>query len=96
MPKAENNRYFSSPVHGKKSAKTSGTSMEVILGPEAVASTNYGSKTNSASISSHMRPINDKDYLVAPSGKTSGLWVAGHLLNDNLGGSGTSEGVQNN
>jgi len=90
MPKATDSRYFTHPIHGKKSTKTSGTSMEVILGPEATASTNYGSKTTSDSISSHMRPLNDKDYLAALSGKKSGLWVAGHLLNDNLGGSGTS------
>jgi hypothetical protein len=90
MTRATDNRYFSYPIHGTKSTKTSGTSMEVILGPEAVETTNYGSKTNSDSISSRMRPLNDKDYLVSSSGKKSGLWVAGHLLNDNLGGSGTS------
>ena len=90
MAKKTNDIYFSYPVHGSKSTKTSGTSMEVILGPDAVESTNYGSKTNSDSISSHMRALNDKDYLVPAPGKKSGLWVAGHLLNDNLGGSGTS------
>ncbi len=55
--------------------------MFVILGPAACQSTNYGSKTTPHSIASRMRPLNAKDH---------NGWVAGHLLNDNMGGSGTS------
>lgn len=88
MTKAVDKRYFTYPIHGKTSSATSGTSMSVVLGPEAIKSTNYGSGTDSTSISSHMKPLNTKDYTIVGTG-TKGLWVAGHLLNDNLGGSGT-------
>ncbi|HMY38013.1 MAG TPA: hypothetical protein PK011_01700, partial [Marinagarivorans sp.] len=88
MAKAVDKRYFIYPVHGKACSATSGTAMSVILGPEAIKSTNYGSGTDSTSISSYMKPLNTKDYTIIGTGP-KGLWVAGHLLNDNLGGSGT-------
>lgn len=60
--------------------------MEVILGSDAVKPENYGSSTNANSIKSHMTKLNTKDYTLTPAGIQKGLWVAGHLLNDNLGG----------
>jgi hypothetical protein len=54
--------------------------MVVVLGPDAASSVNYGSSTSSRSIPQLMRPLLDHD---------PGKWVAGHLLNDNLGGPGT-------
>jgi len=90
MPIKENNQYFIDPVYGDTSRKTSGTSMEVVLGPDAIKSENYGSSTNSNSIKSHMEKLNAKDFTLTSAGAQKGLWVAGHLLNDNLGGSGVA------
>ncbi|HEV2736277.1 MAG TPA: hypothetical protein VGV85_15640, partial [Longimicrobiaceae bacterium] len=72
-------RYHRKPSHGPVST-TGGTWMEVVLGPSAAKSVNYGSKTGPASIPGLMSPLHAHD---------PGKWVAGHLLNDNLGGSGT-------
>lgn len=72
-------RYLRDPVFGG-TGTFGGVSMDVCLGPAAAWPTNYGSKTNSTSISSRMQPLHDRD---------PGKWVAGHLLNDNLGGDGT-------
>lgn len=72
-------QYLEGPVHGSR-GKFGGTSMTVVLGPSAADTTNYGSKTNAGSIPKLMRPLHDQD---------PDKWVAGHLLNDNLGGSGT-------
>jgi len=89
--------YFINPDYGDSCASRggSGTSMEVTLGPGAVASTNYGSKTGATSIPRCMEPLNAKDYTILISGLQAGtargLWVAGHLLNDNLGGLGTQD-----
>jgi hypothetical protein len=87
MTKAIDQRYFIYPEHGATNVRTSGTKMAVILGPDAGESTNYGAAPYN-SISGHMGKLNEKDYTYVGSG-TKGLWVAGHLLNDNLGGSGT-------
>lgn len=73
-------RYHRSPVYGPVGT-TGGTSMEVVLGPHAAKSVNYGSKTGPGSIPGLMGPLHAYD---------PGKWVAGHLLNDNLGGSGTA------
>ncbi|MCH9684443.1 MAG: hypothetical protein K0V04_23615 [Deltaproteobacteria bacterium] len=54
--------------------------MDVILGPMAAESSNYGSGTGPNSIKKLMKPLKDRDQ---------GKWIAGHLLNDNLGGSGS-------
>jgi hypothetical protein len=72
-------RYHSKPAYGLV-GPTGGTEMSVILGPHAAKSVNYGSRTCAQSIPGLMRPLHAYD---------PGLWVAGHLLNDNLGGSGT-------
>jgi hypothetical protein len=72
-------RYHSKPVYGLV-GPTGGTEMSVILGPHAAKSVNYGSKTCALSIPGLMAPLHLRD---------PGKWVAGHLLNDNLGGSGT-------
>lgn len=72
-------RYHSKPVYGLV-GPTGGTEMSVILGPQAAKSVNYGSKTCALSIPGLMAPLHLRD---------PGKWVAGHLLNDNLGGSGT-------
>ncbi len=53
--------------------------MRVILGPAATESTSYGSRTSASSIPGLMSGLHRRD---------PGKWVAGHLLNDNLGGSG--------
>ncbi len=71
-------RYLKQPAWGPLGT-TSGTGMVVILGPAAVEPTNYGSRTGQHSIPSLMRPLHVRD---------PGKWVAGHLLNDNMGGSG--------
>lgn len=73
-------QYLFEPVHGPK-GKFGGTEMFVILGPAACRPSNYGSGTTSSSLAGHMRPLKRKD---------PGKWIAGHLLNDNMGGSGTA------
>lgn len=90
MAKYQNEYYFIDPIYGATSAKTSGTYMKVTLGPLAGESTHYGSKTGSTSIPGHMGQLNSKDYTISSNGGCVGLWVAGHLLNDNLGGCGKS------
>lgn len=72
-------RYHKKPVYGPVSP-TGGTEMSVVLEPHAAKSVNYGSATCAASIPGLMSPLHARD---------PGKWVAGHLLNDNLGGSGT-------
>ncbi len=72
-------RYHVKPLHGPVNT-TGGTAMDVVLGPLAAKSVNYGSATCGASIPGLMGPLHARD---------PGKWVAGHLLNDNLGGSGT-------
>lgn len=71
-------RYLRDPDWGM-AGTFGGTSMDVILGPTAAKSVNYGSKTSAKSIPSLMRPLHARD---------PDKWVAGHLLNDNLGGDG--------
>lgn len=71
-------RYIEEPNFGPP-GNFGGTYMHVILGPAAAKPTNYGSKTSAKSIPSLMRPLHDRD---------PDKWVAGHLLNDNLGGDG--------
>lgn len=88
MPNYVDEQYFIHPVYGATCSKTSGTSMEVILGPKAIESVNGGSATGAGSIPGHMTPLNAKDYTVTASGSLLGLWVAGHLLNGELGGCG--------
>lgn len=87
-----NDIYFVKPSWGPTDAgrRCTGTSMKVVLGPLAVDSRNYGSRTNPSSIHQAMVPLKRKDYIQFGKNMTKkGLWVAGHLLNDNLGGSGT-------
>lgn len=72
-------RYHRKPSYGPV-GKTGGTYMQVVLGPTAAFPENRGSSTNASSIPGLMRPLHAED---------PGKWVAGHLLNDNLGGSGT-------
>lgn len=71
-------KYHKGPIHGLI-GKTGGTYMKVVLGPRAAKSVNYGTKTSPGSIPRLMNPLHLRD---------PGKWVAGHLLNDNLGGSG--------
>jgi len=71
-------RYLVNPVYGPTNA-AGGSHMFVVLGPMAVDPRNYGSRTGKMSIPSLMNPLHERD----PGG-----WVAGHLLNDNMGGSG--------
>jgi hypothetical protein len=82
--------YFAEPVWGATHAGRggSGTRMEVILGPNAVASTNYGSKPGPTSIHRCMKPLNALNFSVTRTGVKKGKWIAGHLMNDNMGGSG--------
>ena len=74
-------RYHVDPVHGPR-GNSGGTRMEVVLGPSAAKSVYYGSATGPMSIPHLMRPLHLRD---------PGKWVAGHLLNDNLGGSGMDD-----
>ena len=85
--------YFEEPVYGATHAARggSGSSMKVILGPRAIQSTNYGSKPGPSSIYRCMTPLNKLDFSVSKKGVKRGKWIAGHLMNDNMGGS----GVQN-
>lgn len=88
---ADDYRYFATPCWGKVDALRggSGTGMWVVLGPMAIEPSNYGTSTNSTSIYNCMNPLNSVNFTETKSGGQKGLWVAGHLLNDNLGGSGT-------
>lgn len=77
-------QYFSAPVWGVSSPAAGGSKMNVTLGPTAVHSTNYGS-VPTGNTPSVMRRLLDN---YAPYG-----WIAGHLLNDNLGGPGTAKNL---
>ena len=76
-------QYFTAPTWGIHTGKDGGSSMTVVLGPYAGESTNYGSApaNNTPSV---MRKLLDEFGAYG--------WIAGHLLNDNLGGHG---GAQN-
>lgn len=71
--------YLVDPRHALK-GPFGGTAMEVTLGPAGVDSTNRGSGTSDQSIPKWMKPLHTRD---------PDCWIAGHLLNDNMGGSGT-------
>ncbi|WP_377805657.1 hypothetical protein ABNQ38_03155 [Azospirillum sp. A29] len=77
--------YFMAPKWGRELAGGGGgTSVHVIMGPGAIASSNYGSKPqrNAPRCITALR----RDH---PKVK----WIAGHLLNDNMGGPGVSENL---
>ncbi|BAZ23368.1 hypothetical protein NIES4073_42560 [Kalymmatonema gypsitolerans NIES-4073] len=86
--------YFVEQKYGNLK-RNSGSSMSVILGPK-IDNSGKGSETNHESIPDIIKPLNNEDFTVkekrTASGETKnlrhGLWVAGHLLNANLGGSG--------
>lgn len=72
--------FLEDPSYGLAHAtRGSGTSMTAILGPNQ-GLMYLGSQTNGTSISGVMGPLLTRD---------PGKWVAGHLLNGELGGSGT-------
>ncbi|MBI3231148.1 MAG: hypothetical protein HYZ45_13550 [Burkholderiales bacterium] len=81
--------YFAEPIWGPEDASRggSGTSMWVILGPHAL-DTGLGSTTSYTSIYDCMTALNSQNFKILKNGQKKGYWVAGHLLNDNLGGSG--------
>lgn len=72
--------YLEEPKWGAKVAGRGGTSVEVVLGPAACDPANYGSKASAKAVRMLGRlkksPLSDMN------------WIAGHLLNDNMGGSG--------
>jgi hypothetical protein len=72
-------RYIIGPVWGESLGAAGGVSMKVTLGPTAGQTTNYGSTpgANTPTIMATLK-LNFAGY----------GWVAGHLLNDNLGGLG--------
>lgn len=72
-------QYMVAPLWGPHSASSGGTSMEVTLGPLGGNSEFYGS-TPALNTPSVMRKLLDDHGSYG--------WVAGHLLNDNLGGPG--------
>jgi hypothetical protein len=74
-------RYHMAPAYGPRGL-SGGTRMEVVLGPAAAHPVNYGTGTSMLSIPRLMQPLHQRD---------PGKWIAGHLLNDNLGGSGTDD-----
>ncbi|HTE47429.1 MAG TPA: hypothetical protein VK636_19465 [Gemmatimonadaceae bacterium] len=74
-------RYFTDPLYGDWDAGTGATSMEVLIGPAQADLGNYGG-TPDANTPTIMRMLLD-----SPEYNYFG-WIAGHLLNDNLGGPG--------
>jgi hypothetical protein len=74
-------RYFSNPVYGKHSKAAGGTSVHTQIGPGQGEIGNYGS-TPDGDTPTSLTTLR-RDY-------ASFGWVAGHLLNDNLGGPGTA------
>lgn len=75
-------RYFVDPVYGEYTATEGATSMEVVIGPAQALLVNYGS-TPDSNTPAVMRSLLSGPY-------SSFGWVAGHLLNDNLGGPGVA------
>lgn len=76
--------YFTAPVWGSSTAVAGGTYMHVQLGPASLDSVNRGSAPE-ANTPTVMERLNGIGARYAGFG-----WVAGHLLNDNLGGPGTA------
>ncbi len=77
-------RYITSPIWGPWSARNGGTSMSVVLGPNANLSINYGSTPRADTPS----------VMIALKAQSPNFhWKAGHLLNDNLGGPGTANNL---
>jgi hypothetical protein len=74
-------QYFSDPVWGDSETFAGGTSMSVALGPEAGQRGNYGSEPVPG-VCTAVEALNGSDVLAAYG------WIKGHLLNDNLGGTG--------
>jgi len=77
-------QYFTDPTWGLHTAQAGGSSMTVVLGPHAGESTHYGS-TPAANTPSVMRKLLDEFGAYG--------WIAGHLLNDNLGGAGVARNL---
>lgn len=77
-------QYFTAPTWGIHTAKDGGSSMKVVLGPYAGESNNYGST-----------PANNTPLVMRKLLDTFGTygWIAGHLLNDNLGGHGVARNL---
>jgi hypothetical protein len=77
---AKSDAYFTAPTYGDSTAVRGATRMSVVLGPSAGNPTNYGSgpDPNTPTV---MRGLLDGEH-------NGHGWIAGHLLNDNLGGPG--------
>lgn len=77
-------RYMVDPVWGQHEARGGGTTMEVTIGPLQGGIGYYGS-TPEPNTPTVMRTLLDDHPAYG--------WVAGHLLNDNLGGPGTAKNL---
>jgi hypothetical protein len=79
-------RYFVAPSYGSNTSGYGASSMTATIGPAQQNSGNYGSPPG-PSTPEIMRDLLD-------SGKLNHFgWVAGHLLNDNLGGPGVAKNL---
>lgn len=77
-------RYFREPVYGAFDEGYGGSSMNVQIGPGQGGIGNYGS-TPETDTPTNMRWLKDN--------KPAFGWIAGHLLNDNLGGPGVAKNL---
>lgn len=77
-------RYLVAPKWGSSDASKGGTAMEVTLGPAACDPTNYGSVPGKDTPSMMKKLKGQLDEYG---------WIAGHLLNDNMGGRGVAENL---
>lgn len=78
-------QYFVAPVYGDHCPKGGATSMKVTLGPAGALPTNYGS-TPASNTPPVMRKLLNGEY-------NHFGWIAGHLLNDNMGGPGIAKNL---
>lgn len=79
-------RYMLAPEYGESTDFAGATSMRVVIGPAQALKTNHGHKPqpNTPQV---MRLLLDDPELLHHG------WIAGHLLNDNLGGPGLAKNL---
>lgn len=79
-------RYFVDPVYGPWDAGIGATWMEVQIGPAQAQLANYGSPPDSNTPTIMRTLLDSAEYNYFG-------WIAGHLLNDNLGGPGLARNL---